>query len=112
MGIQIVLFSGKNTFGRAQASFRDTLTNIGDDDCDRIVCSKVNGVKKGEQEFCEAVKVDVSKTKEKDFQASITNTLALVSVLFEDIGVAAELLEKAKKYKTIEESFPSGHSYY
>jgi hypothetical protein len=44
------------------------------------------------------------------FQASITNTIALVSVLFEDFGVAVELLEKAKNYKSIEEAFPSGHS--
>ncbi len=58
--------------------------------------------KKGEEEFCEAVKVDVSKTKEKDFQASITNTIALASVLFEDFGVAVEVLEKAKNYKTTE----------
>ena len=69
----------------------------------------MNGVKNVEEEFCEAVKVDVSKTKEKDFQASITNTIALVSVLFEDFGVAGEVLEKAKNYKTTEEAFPSGH---
>jgi len=69
----------------------------------------VNGAKKGEEEFCEAVKVDVSKTKEKYFQASITNTIALASVLFEDFGVAVEVLEKAKHYKTTEEAFPSGH---
>ena len=81
-----VLFSGMDTFGRAQASFLETLTNIGDIDLDRNVCSRVNGVKKGEEEFCEALKVDVSKTKEKYFQASITNTVVLVSVLFEDFG--------------------------
>jgi hypothetical protein len=34
----------------------------------------VNGIKKGEEEFCEAVKVDVSKTKETNFQASISPT--------------------------------------
>jgi len=92
-----VLFSGMDNFGRAQASFLATLTNIGDNDCDRMFCSKVNGAKKGEEEFCEAVKVDVSKTKETNFQASITNTIALVSELFEDFGVAVELLEKRQK---------------
>jgi len=95
-----VLFSGIYTFGRAQASFLATLTNIGDNDHDRMFCSKVNGAKKGEEEFCEAVKVYVSKTKETNFQASITNTTALASVLFEDFGVAVEVLEKAKNYKT------------
>jgi len=105
-----VLSSGLDTFGRAQASFLATLTNIGDNDRDTMFCSKVNGAKKGEEEFCEAVKVDVSKTKETNFQASITNTIALVSVICEDFGVAVELHEKAKKHKTIEEAFPSGHS--
>ena len=99
-----------DTFGRSQSSFLETSTNIGNNDRDRIVCSRVNGVKKGEEEFCEAVKVDVSKTKEKVFQASITNTVALVSVLFEDFGVAVEILEKAKKYQKSKEAFPSGHS--
>jgi len=91
-----VLFSGMDTFERSQASFLATFTNIGNSDHDRLFCSKVNGAKKGEEEFCEAVKVDVSKTKETNFQASITNTIALASVLFEDFGVAVEVLEKAK----------------
>ncbi len=94
-----VLFSGMDTFGSAQASFQKTLTNISDNDRDRLFCSKVNGAKKGEEEFCEAVKVDVSKTKETHFQASITNSVALVRVLFEDFGVAVEILEKATKYQ-------------
>jgi hypothetical protein len=105
-----VLFSGMDTFGSAQASFLETLTNISDNDRDRLFCSKVNGAKKGEEEFCEAVKVDVSKSKETHFQASITNSVALVRVLFEDFGVAVEILEKATKYQTTEVSFPSGHS--
>ena len=70
-----VLFSGMDPFGRAQASFLATLTNISDNDRDTMFCTKVNGAKKGEEEFCEAVKVDVSKTKEPNFQASITNTV-------------------------------------
>ena len=105
-----VLFSGMDTFGRSQASYLATYTNIGDNDHDRIFCCKENGAKKGEHKLCEAVKVDVSKTNETNFQASITNTIALASVLFEDFGVAVEVLEKAKNYKTTEEAFPSGHS--
>ncbi len=42
-----VLFSGMDTYGRAQASFLATLTNIGDNDRDRMFCSKENGAKKG-----------------------------------------------------------------
>jgi hypothetical protein len=56
------------------------------------------------------VKVDVSKTKETNFQASITNTIALVEVQFEDVGVAVELHEMAKKETKSEVTFPSGHS--
>ena len=86
------------------------MTNIGDNDRDDMFCSRKNGAKKGEHQFCEAVKVDVSKTKETNFQASITNTIALVEVLFEDVGVATELIEMAKKEKKSEVPFPSGHS--
>jgi hypothetical protein len=50
-----------------------------------MFCTKVNGAKKGEQEFCEAVKVDVSKTKEKVFQASITNTVTNMLLLCGEI---------------------------
>jgi hypothetical protein len=89
-----------DTFVRGQASFQATLTNIGGNDRDDMfLCSRKNGAKKGEHQFCEAVKVDVSKTKETNFQASITNTIALVEVLFEDVGVATELIEMAKKEK-------------
>jgi hypothetical protein len=98
-------------YERGQASFLASLTSIGDNDRDDMFfCSRANGTKKGEHEFCEAVKVDVSKTKETNFQASITNTIALVSVLFEEIGVAVELHEMAKKEKKSEVTFPSGHS--
>ena len=99
-----------DTYGRGEASFLASLTNIGDNDRDGMFCSRASGAKKGEHEFCEAVKVDVSKTKEANFQASITNTIALVSVLFEDFGVAVELHERAKKEKKSEVAFPNGHS--
>jgi len=105
-----VLFLGMDTYVRGQASFLATLTNIGDNDRDGIFCSRENGAKKGEHELCEAVKVDVSKTKETNFQASITNTTALVSVIFEDFGVAVEQHKKAKKKNKLEVTFPSGHS--
>ena len=77
------------------------MTNIGDNDRDGMFCSRENGAKKGEHEFCEAVKVDVSKTKETNFEASITNSIVLISVIFEDFGVAVELHEWAKKIKRV-----------
>jgi hypothetical protein len=94
-----VLFSGMDTYVRGQALFLATLTNIGDNDRDGMFCSRENGAKKGEHKLCEAVKVDVSKTNETNFQASITNTIALVSVIFEEFSVAVELHERAKKEK-------------
>jgi hypothetical protein len=90
-----------DTYVRGQASFLATLTNIGKNDRDGVFCSRENGTKKGEHELCEAVKVDVSKTKETNFQASITNIITLVSVIFEEFGVAVELHERAKKKKRV-----------
>jgi hypothetical protein len=83
--------SGMDSFERAQALFR--ANNYVDD----FTCISLE--KKGEFEFCEAVKVDVSRLKEANFQASLTSTLALLSAIFEDFGVAAELHEKAKTEK-------------
>jgi hypothetical protein len=88
-----------DTYVRVQASFLATLTNICDNDHDSMFCSRANGAKNGKNEFCEGVKVDVSKTKETNFQASITNTIALLSEIFEDFGVAVKLHERAKKDK-------------
>ncbi len=111
--IFLFFFSGMDNFGRAQASFLATLTkNMGDENSQSMFCSKAHGAKKGEEEFCEAVKVDVSKTKETYFQASITNTIALVSVLFEDFGVAVELLEKAKIINILKRHSQVGIRYY
>ncbi len=39
-----VIFSGMDTFGIAQASFLETLTNIDDIDLDRIICSRVTEI--------------------------------------------------------------------
>jgi hypothetical protein len=86
------------SFQRAQASFQETLTDIGNNDVDEV-CHSVKGEKEGELKFCEVVKVDVSKTKEVSFQASITTTCALISAIFEDFGVAVELHERGKKDK-------------
>ena len=105
-----VLFSGMDAYVQGKASFLESVTTIGANDCDGMFfCNRGNDFKTGEHKFCEAVKVDVSKAKETNFQASITNTIALVSVLFEEIGVAVEIHERAKKVKMSEVKFPSGH---
>lgn len=103
-----LLCSGMDSFQRAQASFQATLTDRGNKVSVEVCFSK--GDKEGELEFCEAVKVDVSKRKEASFQANISTTVALISAIFEDVGVAIELHDRAKKIKKSEEAFPSGHS--
>ena len=104
-----LLCSGMDGFQRAQALFEATLTNRGNNDVDEV-CISDTGDKYGELEFCEAVKVNVSKTKEATFQASITNTCALLSAIFDDFGVAVEVHEGAKTFKKSEVEFPSGYS--
>ncbi len=50
------------------------------------ICQKPT--KYGQSMFCEAVKVDLEKSKETSFKNTITNTLSLITVLFEDLFVA------------------------
>ncbi len=63
-----VLFSGMDTFGRSQASFLETLTNIGNNDRDRIVCSRVDGVKKAKMNFVKRLKLMSQKGRRKIFK--------------------------------------------
>ena len=85
------------------------MTNRANYDIDEV-CYSVTGDKEGELDFCEAVKVDVSKTKEATFPSSITHTLSLISAIFEDFCVAVELHERARKVKKSEVAFPFGYS--
>jgi hypothetical protein len=62
-----LLCSGMDSFQRAQASFQATLTNRGNNNVDEV-CHSVKGEKEGELKFCEAVKVDVSKTRRQVFK--------------------------------------------
>jgi hypothetical protein len=47
------------------------------------ICQKPT--KYGQSMFCEAVKVDLKKSKELSFHHTITSTLSLSTVLFEDL---------------------------
>ncbi len=47
------------------------------------ICQKPT--KYGQSMFCEAVKVDLEKSKESLFHHTITSTLSLITVLFEDL---------------------------
>jgi hypothetical protein len=50
---------------------------------DLNICQKPT--KYGQSMFCEAVKVDLGNSKESSFQKTITSTLSLITVLFEDL---------------------------
>ncbi len=49
---------------------------------DLNICQKPT--KFGQSMFCEAVKVDLENSKELSFHHTITSTLSLITVLFED----------------------------
>ncbi len=50
---------------------------------DLNICQKPT--KYGQSMFCEAVKVDLENSKESSFHRTITSTLSLITVLFEDL---------------------------
>ena len=50
---------------------------------DLNICQKPT--KYGQSMFCEAVKVDLKNSKELSFHHTITSTLSLITVLFEDL---------------------------
>ncbi len=56
---------------------------------DLNICQKP--IKYGRCMFCEAVKVDMENSKNLSFKNTITSTLYLITVLFEDLFVAITL---------------------
>ncbi len=56
---------------------------------DLNICQKPT--KNGQSMFCEAVKVDLENSKETSFKNTITSTLSLITVLFEDLFQAITL---------------------
>ncbi len=56
---------------------------------DLNICQKPT--KYGQSMFCEAVKVDLENSKETSFHHTITSTLSLITVLFEDLFEAISI---------------------
>ncbi len=56
---------------------------------DLNICQKPT--KYGQYMFCEAVKVDLENSKETSFKNTITSTLSVITVLFEDLFQAITL---------------------
>jgi hypothetical protein len=57
------------------------------------ICQKPT--KYGQSLFCEAVKVDMANSKETSFNNTITSTLSLITVLFEDLFEAITIHKEA-----------------
>ncbi len=56
---------------------------------DLNICQKPT--RYGQSMFCEAVKVDLEKSKETSFKKTISSTLPFITVLFEDLFQAINL---------------------
>ncbi len=74
-----LLFASHENYVRSSKSFQEGLKH----------CQKPT--KYGQAMFCEAVKVDMENSKESSFHHTITSTLSLITVLFEDLFEAITL---------------------
>jgi len=63
-----LLFSGVDTFGRAQVSFLATLTEIGDNDHDGMFCSDEKGEKMANTNFVKRLKLMCQKQRRQIFK--------------------------------------------
>jgi hypothetical protein len=73
-----LLFTSYDNYLRSSKSFEEGLTWSED----LTICQKPT--KYGQVMFCEAVKVDMTNSKETSFKKTISSTLSLITVLFED----------------------------
>ncbi len=73
-----LLFTSYDNYLRSSKSFQESLNWIED----LNICQKP--MKYGRVIFCEAVKVDMANSKDTSFKNTITSTLSLITVLFED----------------------------
>ncbi len=80
-----LLFTSYDNYLQSSKSFEEGLTWSED----LTICQKPT--KYGQVMFCEAVKVDMTNSKETSFKKTISSTLSLITVLFEDLFVAITL---------------------
>jgi hypothetical protein len=80
-----LLFSSYDNYVRSSNSFFEGCNWMED----LTICQKPN--KHGQSMFCEAVKVDMETSKKSSFHYTITSTLSLITVLFEDSFEASTL---------------------
>ncbi len=80
-----LLFASYENYVQSSKSFQEGLNWMED----LNICQKPT--KYGQAMFCEAVRVDLENSKESSFHHTITSTLSLISVLFEDLFEAITL---------------------
>jgi hypothetical protein len=80
-----LLFASYENDVRSSKSFQEVLSWMED----LNICQKPT--KYGQSMFCEAVKVVLENYKESSFHHTITSTLSLITVLFEDLFEAITL---------------------
>jgi hypothetical protein len=74
-----LFFTSYDNYLQSSKSFQEGLNWMED----LKICQKTT--KYEQVMFCEAVKVDMANSKESSFKNTITNTLSLITVLFEDL---------------------------
>ena len=80
-----LLFTSYENYVRSSKSFQEDLSWMED----LNICQKPT--KYGQSMFCKAVKVDLENSKELSFHHTISSTLSLITVLFEDLFEAITL---------------------
>jgi hypothetical protein len=80
-----LLFTSYENYVQSSKSFQEGLNWMED----LNICQKPT--KYGQAMFCEAVKVDMENSKETTFKKTISSTLSLITVLFEDLFEAITL---------------------
>ncbi len=105
-----VLFTSTKNYSTSKTLFDNAIYEIAEDDTDELFhsnnsCTNDHDCRIGEYCFCEAIKFDLAesedKCRKKHFQkkknqlsSTLSSTVCLLCILFEDLGCAIELHEK------------------
>ncbi len=86
-----LLFASYENYVQSSKSFQEGWNWMED----LNICQKPT--KYGQSMFCEAVKVDLENSEETSFKNTITSTLSLITVLFEDLFEAITFYRDFKR---------------
>ncbi len=85
MMLMPLLFTSYDNYIQSSKSFQEGLNYMED----LKICQKPT--KYGQVMFCEAIKFDMANSKEALFSHTISNTLSLITVVFEDLFEAISI---------------------